>query len=155
MLIFKGDYSIQCKKQLNRESLNYVLILMAIVFPFFLCFIAILCWCFVDMIFFIIPCGGISIISVGMLIYIGHITNMPNQIIININENSIYYDNTDMGICKSLSGVKSVFDMGTYYYIKFSTIKNTPIFICQKDLIVQGTIEEFEELFKDKIIRKY
>ncbi len=27
-------------------------------------------------------------------------------------------------------------------------------FICQKDLITEGTIEEFEEIFKDKIVRK-
>ena len=27
--------------------------------------------------------------------------------------------------------------------------------ICQKDLIIEGTIEEFEKLFEDKIVRKY
>ena len=26
--------------------------------------------------------------------------------------------------------------------------------MCQKDLIVEGTIEEFEELFADKLVRK-
>ena len=47
--------------------------------------------------------------------------------------------------------VKEVQDCKTYYEIVFRFGKSSPVFICQKDLMTQGTIEEFEELFKGKI----
>lgn len=55
---------------------------------------------------------------------------------------------------KPLSKVKKVIDAGGWYYIifKFGDISNS--WVCQKNLIIKGTIEEFEELFKEKIVRK-
>ncbi len=55
---------------------------------------------------------------------------------------------------KNLSNVKKVVDMGEWYKIYFYFPYKSNLFICQKDLLVKGTIEEFEELFSDKIIRK-
>ena len=40
--------------------------------------------------------------------------------------------------------------MGTWYKIKFN-LKFNMYFVCQKDLLVEGTLEEFEEIFKDKL----
>lgn len=55
---------------------------------------------------------------------------------------------------KPISKVKKIIDMGEWYYIifKFGDISNS--WICQKDLITIGTIEEFEKIFEGKIIRK-
>ncbi len=53
----------------------------------------------------------------------------------------------------SFHDVKKIIDLGDSYYIKFYFPKLI-IFVCQKDLITQGTIEEFEEMFADKIIVK-
>ena len=55
---------------------------------------------------------------------------------------------------KSVSRVKRVIDCGEWYYIifKFGDIGNS--WVCQKDLLIQGTIEDFEKLFEGKIIRK-
>lgn len=53
-----------------------------------------------------------------------------------------------------LSQIKRIDDCGDYYRFWFDFPHQSPLFLCQKDLIVQGTIEEFEELFADKIVRK-
>ncbi len=54
---------------------------------------------------------------------------------------------------RKLSKVKKVLDCGEVYYIifKFGDITNS--WICQKDNIISGSIEEFESLFQSKIIK--
>jgi len=54
-------------------------------------------------------------------------------------------------ITKKSTLAKSVMDFGDYYYIKFG---GTTAFIIQKDLLVEGTLEDFEKLFEGKIVRK-
>lgn len=55
---------------------------------------------------------------------------------------------------KSITKVKKVIDMGEWYYLifKFGDISNS--WVCQKNLITLGTIDEFEALFESKLIRK-
>lgn len=48
--------------------------------------------------------------------------------------------------------VKRVRDDGKYYSIIYADISNA--IICQKSLLVEGTLEEFEALFEGKIVRK-
>ncbi len=50
--------------------------------------------------------------------------------------------------------VKRVTDRGNFYEIEFYFPPKMVTCICQKDLLVSGTIEEFEKLFEDKIQRK-
>lgn len=52
---------------------------------------------------------------------------------------------------KSISDVKYVIDHGDFYELVFPLGNVTDKFICQKDLLVEGTLEEFEALFKDKL----
>lgn len=52
-------------------------------------------------------------------------------------------------ITKKLSKVKKVLDCSEMYYIVFSGIEGA--WICQKSNMIQGTVKEFEEIFKDKI----
>ena len=47
--------------------------------------------------------------------------------------------------------VKIVNDYGDWYHMIIP--KQDKYFIFQKDLITQGTIEEFESIFEDKIVR--
>ena len=55
---------------------------------------------------------------------------------------------------KNLDDIKKVVDMGDFYKIYFYFPHKSNLFVCQKDLIIKGTIEEFEELFSAKIMRK-
>ena len=54
---------------------------------------------------------------------------------------------------RKLSRVKKILDCGEVYYIifKFGDITNS--WICQKSNIVNGSIEDFEKLFAEKIVR--
>lgn len=54
----------------------------------------------------------------------------------------------------NLYNVKKVFDYGEFYYFNFS-MSFDKLFVCQKDLITEGTIEEFEKIFEGKIVRKF
>lgn len=50
--------------------------------------------------------------------------------------------------------IKNIVDGGEFYYFYFYYPHKIIGCICQKDLITKGTIEEFEELFEGKIVRK-
>ena len=54
----------------------------------------------------------------------------------------------------SLDSVSQVIDYGDWYQIHFVLSRPLPPFICQKSLITQGSIEEFETLFAEKIVKK-
>lgn len=55
---------------------------------------------------------------------------------------------------RELQDVKKVIDEGDWYQIIFYFPYKLAECICQKDLITEGTIEEFEELFQDRIERR-
>ena len=44
-------------------------------------------------------------------------------------------------------------DFGEYYVLIFRDSGNFSQIICEKDLLTNGTIEQFEELFDGKIVR--
>lgn len=50
-----------------------------------------------------------------------------------------------------IKNVKSVFDMGEWYHISCGNGVGPGRFVCQKNLIKVGSIEEFEAFFKNKI----
>lgn len=53
---------------------------------------------------------------------------------------------------KSIRDVKTVYDYGEFYMLIFPFGKVSSSFICQKDLLTQGTLKDFEDLFKGKIV---
>ena len=55
---------------------------------------------------------------------------------------------------KYIEDVKLVRDFGEYYDLVFPMGKKTQSFVCQKNLLTQGTLEEFEALFEGKIVCK-
>ncbi len=52
---------------------------------------------------------------------------------------------------KLISDVKKVYDYGDFYYLTFPFGKISTSFVCQKDLLIKGTLEDFESLFEGKI----
>lgn len=54
---------------------------------------------------------------------------------------------------KYIDDVKEVRDFGEFYELVFPFGKVSDKFICQKSLLTQGTLEEFEALFEGKIVR--
>lgn len=72
---------------------------------------------------------------------------------ISIEGDIIFAEGIQRSETKYLSNVKKVVDMGDWYKVYFYFPYKSNLFICQKDLIIQGTIEDFENLFSEKIIR--
>lgn len=52
---------------------------------------------------------------------------------------------------KKIEQIKEVKEYSEYYFIIFKGLNIPPHFICQKDLLTQGSLEEFENLFAEKI----
>ena len=52
-----------------------------------------------------------------------------------------------------ISEAVRLLDYGEFYYVKFPMGKKSEHFICQKNLLTKGTLEEFEALFEVKITR--
>lgn len=55
---------------------------------------------------------------------------------------------------RNMGDVKEVLDYGDFYELVFPFGKVSNNFICQKELLTKGTLEEFEDLFIGKIVRK-
>ena len=54
-------------------------------------------------------------------------------------------------VMEQISNVKKVKDLGDFYYVYFGTYDTLTRFVCQKDLLTKGTLEEFEEMFAEKM----
>ena len=55
---------------------------------------------------------------------------------------------------KYIEDVKEVRDHGTFYELVFPRGNISHQYFCQKDLLTQGTLEEFEAMFEGKISRE-
>lgn len=77
--------------------------------------------------------------------------NMDYRVII-VDQTIALETDTGAIIMQYVSDVSKVIDYGEWYYIKFKK----PIahkFVCQKDLIIQGTIYDFETLFQGVLVK--
>ena len=73
---------------------------------------------------------------------------------IEIEDNVLFLDNKVVRLTRSMEDVKRVRDYGSFYVIDFYFPRRSIDFICQKDLLQEGSIMEFEELFKEYIVIK-
>ena len=77
---------------------------------------------------------------------------VPSAVTIDPESQDMFSDSDKFHEERAFSLVKEIWDFGEWYDIR--TDGNYGKFICQKDLICEGTLEEFEVLFADKIVRK-
>ena len=104
--------------------------------------------------------GGLFIL---LIIVFGGIIFSFFLCIYNVDYNIPYYilidDGNILGKYKEceksyeIQNIKKVIDYGQFYCIKFNT-HGWGNCICQKDLIIKGTIEEFEQMLEEFIVRK-
>lgn len=78
--------------------------------------------------------------------------NIPIKI--EIGSTGLAMETRTVFVRRNMDDVKKVWDFGEWYQITFYFGYKNAFFICQKDLIKEGTIEEFEEMFADKLVRK-
>lgn len=79
---------------------------------------------------------------------------MPKRIFLNLDEGTIVHECEKMERFHMIDDVKKIIDYGEFYDFVFTFSARDIYFICQKDLLVCGTIEEFESLFEGKIERR-
>lgn len=66
---------------------------------------------------------------------------------VDILENVVVSSGENFKCTRLISDIKKVVDCGSYYQILFKWPKKTYKFLCQKDLIAEGSIEDFEKKF--------
>lgn len=107
--------------------------------------------------FYYFLCMTIGFALISILIFVvpakSVVFRLPLKIVITPQYVSYEVIGTEISKKKSITSVKKVVKFGDLYYIifKFGDYNNS--WICQKNLIVKGTIEEFEKMFEGKIIR--
>ena len=76
---------------------------------------------------------------------------IPTKIL--ITSRTITSEGNNFACTRQLSDIKQVVDYGDFYQIYFKWPNKSYNFLAQKSLLTEGTIEDFEKLFKDKIKR--
>lgn len=75
----------------------------------------------------------------------------PSEVIIDTETSTIISQSDKFYAESPIDEVVKILDKGEWYHIYVENRDGH--FICQKDLISMGSLREFEELFKDKIIK--
>lgn len=159
MIKFYGKFSEKCIEQTSKmqNKRNAIMGLFAVIIGVIITIIAgILKW---NEFYYYLGFTFFLIILDLCILYVPSrsvIFRLPREVIINSDTIICRIEGIKESIkpkTKKISKIKKIIDSGDWYYITFKG-DFTESIICQKNLIIEGTIEEFEELFKDKIIRK-
>lgn len=76
---------------------------------------------------------------------------MPKRVYLDVKDCTIVRECEEKAWIHSFDSVKKVFDYGEWYYFVFNYQNRDMYFVCQKDLLHNGTIDQFESLFAGKI----
>lgn len=107
--------------------------------------------------FYYFLCMTIGVALIDILILVtpakSVIFRLPLKIVITPQYVSYEVVGTEISKKKPITRVKKIVQFGDIYFIifKFGDYNNS--WVCQQNLIVKGTIEEFEKLFEDKLVR--
>ena len=149
MIEFNGDISGNSRQFLFRLQSKYMVMATSITSVIFLIpiILAAVYWDALALLF-IIPLA----MMVGFS-FIHYDNCVPNRIFIDTEEETIVHFSKQGERFHMLSSVKCVKDYGEWYHFEFNYFDRDMYFVCQKSLLTQGSIEEFENLFADKLIR--
>ena len=149
MITFKGKPSGETKKYIEKKSGKQLLIVAAI--SCVLGAAAFISMGFKNPFFFImaVPSALFFVFSI-VLVKKGIV--MPVEV--QIDGRFIRYRNEkDVTGFFELADVAKVVDMGEFYCFERASGLPAGMFACQKDLVVEGTLEDFEKIFEGKIVK--
>ena len=161
MIEFEGILSDNCRKYIVNRLRKSVGIITAIVTIFFMVLLFIFGFVIGSkfLIAFSIPFGIIMVAVFPISIAFAITTKkdqqeiLPARIYLDIEDETIGAENGKYNDEHAIASVKQIVDLGEWYDVKFSFGEQRHIeIVIQKDLITEGTIEEFEQLFEDKIV---
>lgn len=152
MIEFKGSLSNDCKKYLIRRAKK--ISFLGLFFPCVLLLIPFIFLALQNSIFIIAVVALLLLPFVAFIKFPKSSLGLILPCIITIENNMIYSKGERFEYSKPISSIKNVIDFGEWYHIFFYYRDRCENFVCQKDLLKIGTIEDFESLFEGKIIRK-
>lgn len=157
-LEFNGNISIESKKTIQQYQFKNSLIVSIISFIIIGAVIILLSvfyniwW----LIFLLVP----IIMSIMLLINPFINPELPLQVKIEDDLISVTCQvsqgksNKLINVDRNVKHVKNVIELESCYYIVFKFPHKLLSCLCQKDLLINGSIEQFEKLFEGKIIKK-
>lgn len=150
MIVFSGKISQECEQVINKYETRHMRIMMGTVIAICIIFITIIALTLSKLFFIMLPVP----LPLIFLMFPRKDTykRMPRRV--EIGEDYISIECDIYSQIEDFSSIKEVVDRGDWYHIVFYLPALCPYFICQKDLITQGTLEEFEKLFEDKLVRQ-
>lgn len=156
---FYGTISEQCQKDVSKRSRRLTAIEYTIVTVLFGIVPTVVCGVLKDEEYFFKFFGLTILCAIMTVVFwlIAFIRKPPKGVSMDILvriEDSYITRSDYAGIQKKpLNKVKKVIDSGDWYYVVFKWGNISNAFVCQKDLLREGTIEQFESLFEGKIKR--
>lgn len=154
MIEFKGYLTGNALKCLHKRYFNTSIIyasflyLLAMTVMVFIFFNVVELWVMISTIvpFYFIACILIPFLAIKA---------NKNKIVpqrISINDDIILCITDEHGAdSRKIERIKEVRNYDEYYTIIFKGLDILPYFICQKDLLIKGSIDEFEALFAEKL----
>ena len=149
MIRFQGEITAKCMMYIQKQRKKHSFIAACIVTGIlFVIFAALSFWNW-NYIFSLINAPVFGVL-VFILTY-DNSKNCSNNIVIDSDE--IGFDLGGKRCARTIQSVKKVVDFGGGYDIIFSSSHKTASCVCDKSLLTDGTIEQFEQLFADKMIK--
>ena len=153
MIVFEGKLSEQSKKAINKNLslLKFVsMMIMSVIVAIPITFLVIK-----DDLIWAVAYAFIPVLLIGGSLPVpkkNEYLFCPTRILIDSSSNELSVILNNNKITRHFDDIVRVNDFGEHYKIKFKFPHKSIYFLCQKDLIVQGTLEEFEMLFQDKLV---
>ena len=152
MIIFEGQISGECKKGVFRRSGKIAFIcglITSIIFAIPTVVVAVtLHWLALLFFLILIPFPFLATITPNEK---DLPTYLPSKVTIDTKAGEITAESSRFCTDAYIDDVVKVLDYGEWYLIHVGDRDGR--FICQKDLLTSGTLEEFETIFGDKIQR--
>ena len=147
MIVFRGTLNAECEEYV-KSKLKKAMFIKAIVLSVMCTLPIVFLGIVLDSLFFLFLIAPLPII-IEALFNKKSRKDRPEEIIIDDTCVEIKAHYSDRTI--PLEKISALYDMGTWYKVNIFNFFNTML-VFQKDLIVEGTLEEFETLFQDKIV---
>ena len=151
MIVFEGQISGKCKEGVLRRGAKISFIgglITSILFAIPTVVFAIkIDWIVLLFFLVLIPFPFLAAITPKEKYYP---TIFPSKVIIDTQTGRITTQSSQFFAESSIAEVVKVLDKGEWYLIYVKSKDGR--FICQKDLLINGTLEEFKKVFKGKII---
>lgn len=155
MIVFSGVVSDQIQRKTMKRRNKFSFCLSCIVVSAVIVLDGILFFVFVgDMIEWLILSAALIVAVLLQLFFVRVELPFRWEYNIKIDSENIVVESPiwPKPLQKPMKKIKKVLDVGDCYYIIYGDISNC--IVCQKNLIQEGTIEEFETLFQGKIVRQ-